>query len=347
MMYDLEKPKHQMPAGQALSSIGAISQLKEQIKRIGGATSSEETYLGGDVQRLAFEGDSAQGTMDFIRLSEDVLVFINQTTFAENFPFKFVDSHWTRFHFRLNADTTMLFEDMGQLNLKGPICSVLHTAEGMAEAEWYNGSAPEGWVTISCSRRYLLQLLDNDIGHIPLSLRRYLDGGYPEWFFEAFQLTPPMARCLMEIPTIPYTKAIGKIHLEAKIVELVCMFLYSLCDDRTTEQLPVLLRARDIEAIHEARQILLERLADPLNVNQLSLSLGINRKKLSYGFKHVFQQTISEFLFQQRMQMAQELLSEGKMSMERVAQAVGYDHAANFSTAFKRCFGVPPTQLKK
>lgn len=346
-MYDLEKPKQRMPAGKALSSIGAISQLKEQVEQIGGATLTEDAFLNGDVQRLAFEGESAQGCMDFIRISDDLLVFINQTTFIENFPFKFVDSNWTRFHFRLNADTTMLFEEQGQLNLKGPMCSVMHTAEGMAEAEWYNGSAPQGWVTISCSRRYLLQLLDNDIGNLPLSLRRYLDGGHPEWFFDAFQLTPPMARCLMEIPVIPYTKAIGKIHLEAKIVELVCMFLYNLCDDRSVEQLPVVLRARDIEAIHEARRILLERIADPLNVNQLSHSLGINRKKLSYGFKHVYQQTISEFLFQQRMQKAQELLREGELPMEMVAQAVGYEHAGNFSTAFKRCFGVPPTQLKK
>jgi len=35
------------------------------------------------------------------------------------------------------------------------------------------------------------------------------------------------------------------------------------------------------------------------------------------------------------------------MPIEMVAQAVGYDHAGNFSTAFKRCYGVSPNQLKK
>jgi len=346
-MYQLEKPQMLMPSGEVLTSESAIEQFRGQIMDAGGERATGETFMGGDVQRLTFDDDQAKGTLDFIKISDDVFVFINQATFEENLPFKFMDSTWTRFHFRLDANTTMLFEERGQLDLKGPVCSVLQTPEGMVEAEWYNSSAPEGWITVLCSRRYLLQLLSNDIGHLPLALRRYLDGGEPEWFFDAFRLTAPMARCLLDIPRVPYTTPIGKIHLEAKVVELVCIFLYSLCEEKPGEMLPVLLRDRDVEAIHEARSILLERIADPLNVNQLSRTLGINRKKLSYGFKHVFQQTISDFLYQSRMQHAQDLLLDGSLSIEMVAQSVGYDHAGNFSTAFKRCYGVSPTQLKK
>ena len=36
------------------------------------------------------------------------------------------------------------------------------------------------------------------------------------------------------------------------------------------------------------------------------------------------------------------LLAEGK-SMSEVAYAVGYDSPAAFSTAFKQCFGIPPS----
>jgi AraC-like DNA-binding protein len=36
------------------------------------------------------------------------------------------------------------------------------------------------------------------------------------------------------------------------------------------------------------------------------------------------------------------LLAEGR-SMSEIARAVGYDSPAAFSTAFKRCFGISPS----
>ena len=45
---------------------------------------------------------------------------------------------------------------------------------------------------------------------------------------------------------------------------------------------------------------------------------------------------------QSRMLASLSLLGEGK-SIGEVARAVGYDSAAAFSTAFKQCFGVPPS----
>ena len=49
---------------------------------------------------------------------------------------------------------------------------------------------------------------------------------------------------------------------------------------------------------------------------------------------------------QSRMLASISLLSEGK-SIGEVAHAVGYDSAAAFSTAFKQCFGVPPSGYLK
>jgi AraC-like DNA-binding protein len=45
---------------------------------------------------------------------------------------------------------------------------------------------------------------------------------------------------------------------------------------------------------------------------------------------------------QSRLLASVSLLMEGK-SIGEIAEAVGYDSAAAFSTAFKQCFGVPPS----
>ena len=48
---------------------------------------------------------------------------------------------------------------------------------------------------------------------------------------------------------------------------------------------------------------------------------------------------------QSRMLASLSLLTEGK-SIGEVARSVGYDSAAAFSTAFKQCFGVPPSDYQ-
>jgi AraC-like DNA-binding protein len=45
---------------------------------------------------------------------------------------------------------------------------------------------------------------------------------------------------------------------------------------------------------------------------------------------------------QSRLLASVSLLMEGK-SVGEIADAVGYESAAAFSTAFKQCFGVPPS----
>jgi AraC-like DNA-binding protein len=45
---------------------------------------------------------------------------------------------------------------------------------------------------------------------------------------------------------------------------------------------------------------------------------------------------------QSRMLASLSLLAECK-SMSEIAHAVGYDSPAAFSTAFKQCFGIPPS----
>jgi AraC-like DNA-binding protein len=56
--------------------------------------------------------------------------------------------------------------------------------------------------------------------------------------------------------------------------------------------------------------------------------------------------TIAEYCADRRMQRARELLFEG-MSIAEIALNVGYSSTGNFSTAFQRRFGIPPTTARR
>jgi AraC-like DNA-binding protein len=338
--------KRFIPSGNSLTIKSEFTEFGSEIKRFGCSNIIESSYLDGYVKRLSCDDDWAKGALDFIRISDDMYIFLNNTTFFnDELCLKFNESNWVRIHFRIDASTTMMFDEMGEINLNGSLCTILHTPKDMVVSEWYNSSKPEGWLTLFCSRDYLVQLLGKDTVSLPVQLQHFLRGDNSDLLFESFPLTPPMARCLIDIRNIPFHTHIGKVHLEAQVMELVCLFFYNMFSAKNKKTSPIALSKNDIDAIHNTRKLLLDNISQPISIGEIPRLMGINRKKLSYGFKQVYQQTIADYLFQQRMQLAENLLRDGTQSIELVAQHVGYDHAANFSTAFKRYYGITPKKL--
>jgi AraC-like DNA-binding protein len=53
------------------------------------------------------------------------------------------------------------------------------------------------------------------------------------------------------------------------------------------------------------------------------------------------------YLAKWRMQIASELLRNGKVNLARIAADVGYKSEASFSRAFKKVVGVPPATWRR
>ncbi|WP_289500410.1 helix-turn-helix transcriptional regulator [Gloeocapsopsis sp. IPPAS B-1203] len=58
----------------------------------------------------------------------------------------------------------------------------------------------------------------------------------------------------------------------------------------------------------------------------------------------MFQTTVVGYLTQQRLEQAERLLRQGDCTVAEVATLVGYGHLGHFATAFKRRFGMTPSQ---
>ena len=75
---------------------------------------------------------------------------------------------------------------------------------------------------------------------------------------------------------------------------------------------------------------------------ELARQVGMCDYNLKRGFKEAFGTTVFGYLRDRRLEKAQQLLLEQKMTVASVARAVGYDSPTSFTTAFKRKFGVGP-----
>jgi AraC-like DNA-binding protein len=130
-----------------------------------------------------------------------------------------------------------------------------------------------------------------------------------------------------------------QLYLESKSIELLSVYLGMLqgqrlgfCD----------FSREDIQNLYDARNMLVERMADPPGISELSRLCCINEFKLKKGFKKVFKQTVYEVLRKERMIRAKRLIEERGYSVSNAAYEVGYSSVSRFIAAFKVEYGATP-----
>ncbi len=85
-----------------------------------------------------------------------------------------------------------------------------------------------------------------------------------------------------------------------------------------------------------------QHLARRISVEQLARHCGVTPRTLGQDFKDKLGISPLEFMTQERMQLAQQLLADGQRSLIEVARMVGYDTALGLSKAYAKTFGGPP-----
>lgn len=75
--------------------------------------------------------------------------------------------------------------------------------------------------------------------------------------------------------------------------------------------------------------------------------MGISRVHLYRKLKEITNQTPTEFMRNCRLNKAKEMLLQSDVSVQELAEAVGFSNPSSFSIAFKELFGYSPLKWKK
>lgn len=130
------------------------------------------------------------------------------------------------------------------------------------------------------------------------------------------------------------------IYLEGKTLELIALTLKTL-----TNQPSNTINKEDLFALYKAKEILDNSITAPPTIQFLSRSVCLNECKLKVGFKKVFGMPIYAYVLNERMIFAKHLLEIRKLKVHEVALIVGYANPNNFTRAFKKKYGINPSQI--
>ena len=144
-----------------------------------------------------------------------------------------------------------------------------------------------------------------------------------------------------------YTDTHANIFVNAQMQILLLYSMDCMLGDKeeSTFSCKFLSNEADRDKIIKAREILLQRIGEPITIKALSRKVAINECYLKKGFKEIFGTTIFDFYQSQRMEHAKYLLYEKGLSVTEVSHLLGYSSISHFSTAFKKQTGIKPCEL--
>lgn len=88
-----------------------------------------------------------------------------------------------------------------------------------------------------------------------------------------------------------------------------------------------------------------EHLAQPIEIDLLCKTACMSRTKFFSQFRQLLGCTPQEFLYQQRLKKAADLIEQGK-SITAACYSSGYNNSSHFSRSFRRCYGISPSDYR-
>jgi AraC family transcriptional activator of pyochelin receptor len=106
------------------------------------------------------------------------------------------------------------------------------------------------------------------------------------------------------------------------------------------------LSCTDTLRILDARKLIDECWSEKLNITRIAKACGLNRARLTSGFREFFKCSVTQALSEKRLSEASKLLLTTDVPVSSIGYRSGYLSNAAFSRAFSRRFGTSPTSFR-
>lgn len=98
------------------------------------------------------------------------------------------------------------------------------------------------------------------------------------------------------------------------------------------------------ELTNRVKDYIIAHLKEEIRVETIAKNFYLSADYLSKIFKKETGMSIGNFILEERMFLAKELILDGKMSISRVSYECGYDNYSYFTKVFKKKYGVTPRE---
>lgn len=222
--------------------------------------------------------------------------------------------------------------------------SCAYVGHGGAEYICYKKDSNFSFKSIKIPVTYFLQLLSD-----------YFDGQEIKTYekkllaeISKVPVTPIMEQILTEISRFTqYRGGLGYLYLDGKLFELLSIYLGEVLELDILMGKNISMSKTERTAIMEAKRIIDSQLSFAPSREELSRLVHLSVTKLTRGFLLFYGMPIHQYVIEQRLTQAAQLLLEGDWNVSEISAIVGYGKPSNFAAAFKKKYGVAPKKYRE
>jgi AraC-like DNA-binding protein len=153
-----------------------------------------------------------------------------------------------------------------------------------------------------------------------------------------------IAVSFLQIANCDYPRRAKRLFFESKFMEIMSRII--------VRKLPADESSPDTMGFEESQikkipGILMERIGSPPSIPELARELSICETKMKIGFKRIFGEPIYARHRNMCLEQAAMTLLDTDRSIFEIAADAGYSGGGNFSNAFKKRYGVSPSQYRR
>lgn len=156
-------------------------------------------------------------------------------------------------------------------------------------------------------------------------------------------LSPSIADCIYKIIHSPFSENLLQFHQNTVNDLLVAVLKEAAslqpCDNKFTID--------EVERIYAARAFIEAHIPIHYSIGHIARHVGMNEKKLKYGFKEVIGIGLYGYFLDRVLEVAKIEVEQTKRSVKQIAQHTGYKNGNNLSAAFRKKFGMSPLEWRR
>lgn len=297
--------------------------------------------------RNVIDAHHGDGVRQVTSLPGDIRLMVADFAFREDVSGPGMGHDYLKFHYKLSGRNVVKFANRPDTLIESGRSVIAYHPEGLQKDDCFAGGVREISLTIGCRRNAVLDVLRISSDELPRAVRKYFDCPDSDFLCDELPLTVRMKDALAEMSRPAFSPWLRQIHIEAKVLDLICMSLHELTARDGFAGPTVSLKPRDIELLRAVRDYLDTGFGDSITIPALCRRFATNRSKLSEGFRMLFGETIFEYIHKLRMEHARLLLAETDTPISDVAEQVGYSRQSSFSTAFREHHGIRPLDVRR
>lgn len=191
---------------------------------------------------------------------------------------------------------------------------------------------------------------------MPAYYEDYLQKQYPGEYanpLEAFASVgqtmsfPEMTLLLREVEDYRGSGISARLFYEAKVAEAVSLIVERNKKQVKKQSVKNRLSPRDISDLENITMYLNDHCLQDISLKDITRISFIGTRRLQIIFKEYHGCTITEYIQQRRMSLAENLLAKTDLPISQIAQAVGYSNPSRLAELFRKSTGMLPGEYRK